>query len=391
MLALAGGLAAPAAAAAPPRPDARAWILVDPRDGSAIATHAARRRLPIASTTKLMTTYLALERLPLRKVVRAPAYEAMPGESLMGLRPGERVSVRSLLYGLLIRSGADAAIALADAVSGSVPAFVALMNRAAGRLGLRDTHYANPVGLDAPANYSSARDLARLAAILLRDPRFRRIVATRRADVPGAHPERVVTHNDLELRVPWVDGVKTGFTYGARYVLVASGTRHGLTLISVVLGAPTEAARDSGSLALLRYGFSLYASRVAVRAGERLGALRARGRRRVPLEAARTVRVEARSGQRLAVAWRRRHVRPPRAALAPGARLGWVPVTLGGHPVARVGLVAGGGFGPGRSPGGDRVPAPALVALAAAAIVILIAGVAAGRRLATWRQRGSSP
>ena len=196
--------------AAPPSPPGRAWILVDAGDGSVLAAHDPTAGMPIASTTKLMTAYLSLRELPLDQTLVAPPYHPLIGESLMGLQAGESVSVRSLLYGLLLPSGNDAAVALADGVAGSVPAFVTLMNRTAARLGLRDTHYANPIGLDDPGNYSSARDLTDLAVVLLDDPIFRRIVDTPHADVPGAHPERVVNHNDLVESTPWVEGVKTG-------------------------------------------------------------------------------------------------------------------------------------------------------------------------------------
>ena len=209
-----------------------------------------------------MTAYLALRNLPLSRRLTSPPYSPVLGESVLGLVPGERETVHDLVYGMLLPSGNDAAVRLADGVAGSVPQFVAMMNRAAVRLGLRDTHYATPVGLDSPGNYSSARDLVRLVSVLRRDPRFRRITNTPRATLrDGARVRHVVNRNDLVLEVPWVNGVKTGHTVDAGYVLVASATRHGVTLISVVLGAPTIAARDSGSLALLRYGVSRYRPR----------------------------------------------------------------------------------------------------------------------------------
>ena len=213
----------------------------------------------IASTTKLMTAYLALHELPLQERLVAPPYHPLPGESLLGLEADERISVRDLLYGLLLPSGNDAAVALADGVAGSVPAFVEEMNRAASRLGLRDTSYANPIGLDEPGNYSSPRDLAKLTMRLRRQRLFRRIVDTARTTLQtGAHPRTIVNHNELVLKVPWIDGVKTGYTLDAGYVLIGSGTRKGVTLLSVVLGAPSVAARDQDTLSLLRYGFSLY-------------------------------------------------------------------------------------------------------------------------------------
>jgi D-alanyl-D-alanine carboxypeptidase len=147
----------------PPQLDARAWALIDARSGDVLASHAASQRLPIASTTKLMTAYVAMEELALNTIVRAAPYEAIYGESLLELRPGERVSVRDLLYGLILRSGNDSAYDLALAAAGSEDAFVRQMNLRAAALGLSNTHYANPIGLDEAGNHSSALDLAALA------------------------------------------------------------------------------------------------------------------------------------------------------------------------------------------------------------------------------------
>jgi len=172
-------LAAPAAAAPakdrPPLLQARAWGVVDARTGDVLVSHAGRRELPIASTTKLMTAYVAMKDLPLDKVVRAQPYEAEYGESLMGLRTGQRVSVRDLLYGLILLSGNDAAHTLAVAAAGSQERFVAQMNRYAAALGLSHTHFANPVGLDQKGNYSCALDLMTLTRRLLQEPAFARI------------------------------------------------------------------------------------------------------------------------------------------------------------------------------------------------------------------------
>ena len=259
------------ATAKQPRLDARAWALIDARSGDVLASHAAARHLSIASTTKLMTAYVAMKELPLDRIVRAAPYYAIYGESLLGLRPGQRVSVRDLLYGLILQSGNDAAYDLALAAAGSEPRFVRQMNRRAAALGLADTHYANPIGLDEAGNHSSARDLTTLAQRLLRIPVFAKIADSRRAVLRSLRPpRRIGTRNDLLLRESWATGVKTGHTFGAGYVLVGSGRRKGAELISAVLGAPTETDRDLESLRLLDYGFSLYRKRVPVRAGEEL-------------------------------------------------------------------------------------------------------------------------
>ncbi|HEY5052599.1 MAG TPA: D-alanyl-D-alanine carboxypeptidase family protein, partial [Solirubrobacterales bacterium] len=283
--------------------EARAWALVDARSGDVLASHAAARHLPIASTTKLMTAYVALHELSPSKIVTAAPYSPIYGESLLGLRVGQRISVRDLLYGLILRSGNDAAYDLSLAAGGSERAFVRQMNQRAAALGLSDTHYANPVGLDQRGNYSSARDLTTLTRRLLRIPLFAKIAASRSAELRSLSPPRkIASINELLRMAPWVNGVKTGHTFDAGYVLVGSGRRKGVELISAVIGAPTDADRFLDNLRLLDYGFSLYHRRVAVHAGQDLAdpSIRYAGGE-LPLRAARTVTVGLRPGQRLSV------------------------------------------------------------------------------------------
>src|ERR1700710_614666 len=192
-----------------PQIEARSWALIDARSGDVLVSPAARRPLSIASTTKLMTAYVVLHELPLNRVVRAAPYEAEYGESLLGLRPGRRISVRDLLYGLILRSGNDAAYDLALAAAGSEQRFVAEMNRYAAALGLADTHYANPIGLDQRGNYSSAADLATLTRHLLALPAFAKIADSRSAVLHSVKPpRRITTINELLRMAPWVTGVK---------------------------------------------------------------------------------------------------------------------------------------------------------------------------------------
>jgi D-alanyl-D-alanine carboxypeptidase (penicillin-binding protein 5/6) len=155
--------------------DARAWLLIDTNDGEQLASRAPSRALSIASATKLMTAYIALKELPLDRMLTAPQYDALPAESILGLRAGERASVEDLLYSLVLASANDSAVTIAEGVSGSVPLFVDRMNFTAQRLGLDETSYSNPIGLDDPTNHSSARDLAALAERLMRSKEFRRI------------------------------------------------------------------------------------------------------------------------------------------------------------------------------------------------------------------------
>jgi serine-type D-Ala-D-Ala carboxypeptidase (penicillin-binding protein 5/6) len=385
-------LAAPPAGAAtkPPPPDvpSRAWILLDAGDGTRLAAHHANSSAAMASTTKLMTAHLVLGRLPLDKLIIAAPYDPIPGESLLGLEPGEHMSVHDLLYGLLLPSGNDAAATLADGVTGPIPAFVGQMNRAARRLGLDETSYANPIGLDEAGNYSSPRDLASLAMTLRRNKLFRRIVNTPRITLEtGNRPRTIENHNDLVLRYPWINGVKTGYTLDAGYVLVATGTRKGVTLLSVEMGAPSIAARDRASLELLDYGFSLYRRSVAIGQGERLAAVEVpNAESTVGLLAQGRVRTTVRRGQRVHVA-----VDAPHTIDAPvrrGQRIGTATATLAGEVVGRVPLVAARRLRPVPADSvlataDDAIPGPRAVVwviLGAVAAIVILMAIAVVRR-----------
>jgi serine-type D-Ala-D-Ala carboxypeptidase (penicillin-binding protein 5/6) len=328
------------ALAKPPKVAARAWALIDARTGEVLSAHAGARHLLIASTTKLMTAWVVLHELPPERIVRAAPYHATPGESLLGLRAGQRISVRDLLYGMVLVSGNDAAYDLALAAAGSEARFVRQMNMGAAALGLTDTHYANPIGLDQRGNYSSARDLARLAQHLLGIPAFARIADSRSAILRSLRPpRRIASINELLRMAPWVNGVKTGHTSGAGYVLVGSGRRKGVELISDAIGAPTDEDRFSDNLKLLDYGFSLYRRRVAVHAGQALAepTIRYSGGE-LPLVSARTVEVAVRHGQRLVL-----KTSAPSQVQGPisrGVVLGHTTVLLGSWPAATVPLRA---------------------------------------------------
>jgi D-alanyl-D-alanine carboxypeptidase (penicillin-binding protein 5/6) len=341
MLLVLAMVASAEAAAERPHIEARAWTLIDARSGETLISHAVARRLPIASTTKLMTAYVVLRELPLDRIVRAAPYHPEYGESLLGLRPGQRISVRDLLYGLILRSGNDAAYDLARAAAGSERRFVGQMNRYAAALGLADTHYANPIGLDQRGNHSSARDLATLTRRLLAIPVFARIAGARSAVLRSLRPRREIeTINELLRMAPWVTGVKTGHTFGALYVLVGSGRRKGVELISVAIGAPTDEDRFRDNLDLLEYGFSQYRRRTPVRAGRALAEPSIRyADGALPLRAARTVSVGLRRGQHLSVA-----VRAPEEVEGPirrGKALGTATAYVDGLRTASVPLRAG--------------------------------------------------
>ncbi len=250
------------ASARVPRPslsNATAAVVVDARSGEVLLAKRSNSRHAIASTTKLMTALLTLESGKLNKVFTAPAYNAAPAESKINLRAGERMRVRDLLTALLLESANDAAVDLAVGVAGSREAFVDKMNERARELGLENTHYANPIGLDSPSNYSSAADLATLARRLMANPAFAKIVGRPSATLrSGSHPRFIRNRNLLIGRYPFVDGVKTGHTIRAHYILVGAAHGHGGKVVSVVLGEPSEGARDADTLALLRWGIDQY-------------------------------------------------------------------------------------------------------------------------------------
>jgi D-alanyl-D-alanine carboxypeptidase (penicillin-binding protein 5/6) len=330
----------PATDAGPPDLDAAAWILLDPRDGERLAAHDPARKRPIASTTKLMTAYLALDQLPLDKELTVPPYAAGPAESTAGLMEGEHLTVRDLLTAMLLPSANDAAETVAVGIGGTESDFVGEMNDAAADLGLERTSYANPIGLDDPDNYSTASDLATLALKLRENPTFRHIVRRPEATLKSGSMERVLeTTNTLLLSDPSVDGVKTGHTLGAGYVLVASAKRKGIPLLSVVLGAPSEAERDADTERLLDYGYSLYESQTPIASGEELATASVRYEDEpLSLVADGRVEVRVRADQELQTS-----VDAPASVegpIAAGAVLGHAKVMLQGAVVGRVPLVA---------------------------------------------------
>ncbi|ADB53965.1 D-alanyl-D-alanine carboxypeptidase family protein [Conexibacter woesei] len=235
-------------------PPHSAAIVADARTGRVLYADRPHRRLLIGSTAKLMTALVALERTSLEDSFTAPAYAGDPTESRVGLGTDEQLLVGDLLRGLLVVSGNDAAIALAEGVAGSQEAFVELMNERAQELGMSDTRYGNPIGLD-DGTSSSAADLVTLTRELRRHDAFREIVASPSVTLSsGAVARTLENTNDLLGGPLAVDGVKTGHTKAAGYVLVGSATRGGRAVISAVLGTRSEADRDRATMTLLRHG-----------------------------------------------------------------------------------------------------------------------------------------
>jgi D-alanyl-D-alanine carboxypeptidase (penicillin-binding protein 5/6) len=287
-----------------------------------------------------MTALVTLEHASLDDVMTTISYHGSSAESLAGFRGGEKVTVRDLLRALLITSANDAAATLAQRVAGSRPAFVKLMNAKARQLKLTDTHYENPIGLDSPRNYSTATDLAKLTLILRRNAFFRETTNLPRVTLKsGNHPRTFANRNVLVRNVPAVNGVKTGHTSTAGYILVGSASRAGITVVAVVLGDPSESARDSDALNLLKYGLSRYHEVTAVKKNQIVGhvPLSHRGDEQVDLVAGATVKRTTRRGDKLVVTVSGAPTTID-GPLPKGSRVGTVTVTQRGKVVARVPL-----------------------------------------------------
>lgn len=239
-------------------PGAQSAILFDASSGRILYEKNADNPMLIASLTKIMTAIVAIENGNLNeRVTVSPNAEGVEGSSIY-LKAGEKIPLGTLLYGLMLRSGNDAATAIAEHIGGSVDGFVYLMNEKAAYLGLEHTHFANPHGLDDSEHYSSAKDLAILTAYALKNPVFQEIVKTEVKTVywPGEQWKRKFYNKNKMLRFyKWADGVKTGFTKKARRTLVSSATKDGHQLITVTLNDGDD---WKDSMFMLEYGFNHY-------------------------------------------------------------------------------------------------------------------------------------
>jgi len=258
-------LAAPAdlPMAPPPQLAAKAWLLLDMQSGQSLVEHNADRRIEPASLTKLMSAYLTFSalrqgRIKLTDTVPVSEKAWQAEGSRMFIEPNKPVIVADLLRGMIVQSGNDATIALAEAVGGSESGFVSMMNKEAQRLGMSNTHFVNATGLPDPQLYTTARDLARLAAAIVRDfPDYYPLYSIKEYTYNGITQ---ANRNRLLWTDPTVDGMKTGHTQNAGYCLIASSHRGPRRLLSVVLGADSDSARAMESQRLLNYGFQFFDS-----------------------------------------------------------------------------------------------------------------------------------
>jgi D-alanyl-D-alanine carboxypeptidase (penicillin-binding protein 5/6) len=275
-------VAAPAASSAmamptAPQVDARAYIVVDHRTGKVLAAADADARVEPASLTKLMTAYIVFQELAAGKLkldeqvnVSEHAWRSEGSRTFIEL--GKPVSVQDLILGMIVQSGNDATIALAERIGGTEETFSQLMNANAQRLGMSGSHFENSSGLPSPQHYTTAHDLSLLANAIIREyPQYYKWFSVREFEHNGIKQQN---RNGLLDKDPTVDGLKTGHTDSAGFCLVTSALRDGMRLVSVVMGSGSMKARENASAALLNYGFTFYDTKLVVKGGTVLATAR---------------------------------------------------------------------------------------------------------------------
>lgn len=314
---------------------AQSAILVDAATGRVLYEKAADRQSLIASTTKIMTALVVCEQCNVLDRVRIPKEAVGIEGSSIYLKEGEVLTVQELLYGLMLHSGNDAAVALAIYCGGSIGGFAQLMNDKAHRLGMKDSHFENPHGLDSPGHFSTARDMALLASYAMENPIFAKTVSAKTVTVGDRH---LRNHNKLLWLVDGADGVKTGYTRSAGRILVSSATRQDRRLVMVTINAPDD---WNDHKHLLEEGFSNYRTCTLIRRGDTLGTAEIAGGTAgyVPLIASEDFEYAMMEGEQA-------QLQIPGtgfvyAPVAQGQEAGFAYVWLGDKPVGRIPLVYG--------------------------------------------------
>ena len=310
-------------------------ILMDMDSGRVLYERNAGARMLIASTTKIMTALVAIRDGTLSDTVKVSREAAYTEGSSMYLKEGEELTLETLLYGLLLCSGNDAAVAVAEHVAGSVGRFVERMNETALALGMEDTSFANPNGLDDENHYSTARDMALLACAAMRNETLVRIASTRTVSIGG---RTMTNHNKLLSLMDGCVGLKTGYTRAAGRTLVSCAERNGQRLVAVTLQDGNDWADHQS---LYEYGFAAYPARRAAQLGHELAQAAVKGgiRTRVPLIAADSFAWPLAQGEAL-----KTDIRLDRELAAPlraGTSVGEAVFTLNGKEVGRIGLLCG--------------------------------------------------
>ena len=310
-------------------------ILIDAQTGRVLYEKQAEEKSLIASTTKIMTALVICEQTNVLDRVKIPKEAVGIEGSSMYLKEGEVLTVQELLYGLMLQSGNDAAVALAIYCGGTVEGFTELMNDKAHRLGMTQSHFANPNGLDSPGNYSTARDMALLTAYAMQNPIFAQTVSTKTITIG----ERCLrNHNKLLWQLEGANGVKTGYTKAAGRILISSVTRMGRQLIAVTFNAPDD-WQDHKTL--IEDGFSRFTVQKLIRQGQTLGQLELAGGQEtsVDLIAAEDFSYSLAQGERVTISLPEAGF--AYAPVAEGQEAGFAHILVDGTAVAKVPLVYG--------------------------------------------------
>ena len=310
-------------------------ILIDAQTGRVLYEKQAEEKSLIASTTKIMTALVICEQTNVLDRVKIPKEAVSIEGSSMYLKEGEVLTVQELLYGLMLQSGNDAAVALAIYCGGTVEGFTELMNDKAHRLGMTQSHFTNPNGLDSPGNYSTARDMAILTAYAMQNPIFAQTVSTKTITIG----ERCLrNHNKLLWQLEGANGVKTGYTKAAGRILISSVTRMGRQLIAVTFNAPDD-WQDHKTL--IEDGFSRFTVQQLVRQGQTLGQLELAGGQEtsVDLIAAEDFSYSLAQGERVTISLPEAGF--AYAPVAEGQEAGFAHILVDGTAVAKVPLVYG--------------------------------------------------
>lgn len=239
--------------------NSRIGIIYDRKSGKVIWGKNENKRSAMASTTKIMTCIVVIENADLNAEIKVSAKAAGTGGSRLGLKKDDKITIKDLLYGLMLRSGNDAAVALAEYVGKDKEGFANLMNKKAKELGLKDTHFVTPHGLDDPEHYTTAYELAKIADYALKNEMFAKIVGTKEHTINiNGYAKQLCNTNELLGYLQGVSGVKTGFTNNAGRCLVTSVNRNDFEIITVVLGADTKKIRTADSINLIEYAYENY-------------------------------------------------------------------------------------------------------------------------------------
>lgn len=326
-----------------PKINAKSAILIDKTTGLVLWSRNSRQKLPIASTTKIMTAIIVIENADFNKTVKVSKDIENVGQSEIGLIRNEKIKVHELLEAMLVHSANDAAVALAIATAGSIDKFADLMNKKAKEIGAKDSHFSNPDGLSDKDHYSTAYDLAIIGRYAMKNPLFRKIVSLKKTVVNGKERRVFTTRNKLLFRYAPAIGIKTGYTKPAGFCLVSAASKKNRELIAVTLGAPTLNDSFVNAENLLEYGYNNYEYETYSKKNQRIKLLSIPYYdQKLPILAGKTVGFYYRKGSKInsKIALRKEGVFP----IKKNSIYGWIVLKKDGKVVSKVPLLAGKDF-----------------------------------------------